>query len=172
MTLATTVRLAKPEDALAIGRIHVAGWRYAYAGLLAQEMLDALDPAARAQEWRDVLERRHWPGTTTLVASREGAILGFAAAGGARDDDLDRFVVGEIYAIYADPEAIGTGVGAALMRASLSFFRAHGFRTASLWALIGNDGARAFYERFGFALDGARKPFRDAFEIRFRRRLA
>ena len=43
----------------------------------------------------------------------------------------------------------GTGLGHRLLVATL------GERAAYLWVLAGNDRATGFYERHGFALDGA-----------------
>ena len=40
------IRRARPEDAEAVARVHVAGWRHAYRGLLPDDYLDGLD-------WRD-----------------------------------------------------------------------------------------------------------------------
>ncbi len=62
----------------------------------------------------------------------------------------------ELKRIYADPAAIGTGVGAALMRASLR--RAAEMGRASVWLGTNQTNQRAirFYQRFGFQIVGER----------------
>ncbi|HEX7041129.1 MAG TPA: hypothetical protein VF202_13505 [Trueperaceae bacterium] len=44
------IRAAKPEDALAIGRVHVDPWRTTYRGLLPDAVLAALSVEQRAGE--------------------------------------------------------------------------------------------------------------------------
>jgi GNAT superfamily N-acetyltransferase len=65
--------------------------------------------------------------------------------------------VGELYAIYALPEAWGSGAGPALMKAALGALRDRGFATAQLWVLEDNPRARRFYEREGWTDDGGRR---------------
>ncbi|WP_162605533.1 GNAT family N-acetyltransferase [Jiangella ureilytica] len=149
-----SVRAAEVADADAIAAVHVAGWRRAFAGVVDAEFLAELDVSRRAAGWRRMLlepARR----STVLVAVRAGEVAGFCAAGASRDSSASADV-GEVYAIYADPAQLGTGVGRALMTAALDFLRAEGFTRATLWTLEGNALGRAFYDRSGWALDGAR----------------
>jgi GNAT superfamily N-acetyltransferase len=46
-------------------------------------------------------------------------------------------------------------VGAVLLGSALDALRADGWPAVTLWMLEGNARGRAFYERFGFAADGA-----------------
>jgi GNAT superfamily N-acetyltransferase len=64
-----------------------------------------------------------------------------------------------VAALNVRPEAWRSGVGTALMGRALATFRSDGRRTASLWVLERNHGARAFYERLGFETDGAADIF-------------
>ena len=84
--------------------------------------------------------------------------------------------LGEVWAIYVDPEAQRRGVGRALMAAATRGLADHGFREAVLWVFEANAPARAFYERLGWAPDGAAKPLAIGgaapIELRYRRRLA
>jgi GNAT superfamily N-acetyltransferase len=63
----------------------------------------------------------------------------------------------ELQRFYADRSAIGHGVGAALMRASLDAARSAGHRT--LWLGVWERNARAisFYERWQFETVGDHK---------------
>ena len=61
----------------------------------------------------------------------------------------------EISALYIDPSRWRSGVGRALLAEALARLRAAEWSEVTLWVLAGNAPARAFYERFGFAADGA-----------------
>ncbi|MBB5790716.1 GNAT family N-acetyltransferase [Jiangella mangrovi] len=154
-----TVRAASAADADAIAAVHVAGWRRAFAGVVDAGFLAELDVARRAAGWRRMLSEPA-PRSTVLVAVRSGEVAGFCAAGASRDSDSvgsSIGSVGEVYAIYADPSQLGTGVGRALMTTALEFLRAEGFTRATLWTLEGNALGRAFYDRSGWVPDGARQ---------------
>jgi len=81
-----------------------------------------------------------------------------------------------VNAIYALPGAWGTGAGRRLMAAVLDALPGEGFGQVTLWVLDSNARARRFYERAGFAPDGARKTEQYAgatiTEARYRRALA
>ncbi len=146
------IREMAADDIDAVAEIRVRGWQFAYRGLMPQSYLDALsveeDAAARRERWATP-----WPGIMVLIAERDGRPVGFCAFGPTRDDDHAQRTF-DIYAIYARPEAIGTGAGRALMDAALDRCRAAGVDSVALWVLTGNDRARRFYERAGFRTDG------------------
>lgn len=108
---------------------------------------------------------------TTLVAHRDGEVLGFASAGPTHDTPTEAGVA-ELYELFVHPEATGTGVGGALLRGTVSILRDRGFRTVTLWVVEGNDRARRFYRREGFRPDGSTKTTRmsgaEAIEVRYR----
>ena len=144
------VRRARPEDAAAIADLHVRTWQAAYEHVFGADRLATLDAAARRSRWEQILRETE---QATLVAEQEGRVVGVATVGESRDDDAE----GEVWGIYAAPEAWGTGAGPELMRAGLDELRARGHRDAILWVLEDNPRARRFYEREGWALDGAEK---------------
>lgn len=167
-----TARPARPDDTDAIGELHVRTWRVAYAGMLPDPILEALDARVKAAQW----SRTFRPGgrTRLLVAERAGTIVGFAAYGPHREPDLGA-EAGELYAIYVTPEAWRTGAGHALMDAVVAGLRAEGRAVGILRVLEANDRARAFYEREGWSFDRATEPY-DADgtpipEVRYRRGL-
>lgn len=84
------------------------------------------------------------------------AILGFAAVGPSRDDDATG-ATGELYAIYADPDAWGRGIGRRLMATAVNELATAGFAEATLWVLESNQRARRFYETGGWKTDGSRR---------------
>jgi GNAT superfamily N-acetyltransferase len=136
------IRAATLDDARAIAEVHVASWRAGYRGLLPDQYLAELSVAQRLALWETVLTDGI---TVVLVATGEnGDINGFVAFHPER---------AEIGALYVDPPHFRTGVGAALLTAAHD--RLAGKPESVLWVLEGNDVARAFYERHGYALDGA-----------------
>lgn len=170
---APVVRAVTPGDVGAVTRLQVASWRAAYAGIIPADYLAAMSAAEREQRHlARVLDPE--PRAAYLLAERGGQVLGMTNVGPARDDDLDPADVGEIRAMYVDPVAWATGVGAALMRAGLEHLRSHGARAVSLWVLEDNARARAFYERWDFVPDGARQLIelgRPVAEVRYYRQL-
>jgi GNAT superfamily N-acetyltransferase len=138
-----TIRTATPDDAEALTHLHLDCWDDAYTGLMPQEILDARrdDVPARVDRWRSWLARGG-----TSVASHCGQLIGFVNAGPATD--LAQFEV-KLFALYVRAAWWGTGVGRALLSAAV------GDRSAYLWVLEGNERAIRFYERQGFAFDGA-----------------
>jgi GNAT superfamily N-acetyltransferase len=174
-TAPAQVRRAGPADAEPLAVVHVRSWQGAYRGLLPQEYLDGLDPAARTDRWRRALERDDWPTAGTIVAVSDGRVGGFANFGPTRDTDAGGARVGEIPAIYVLPEAWGTGLGRGLMTAALSQLAAGGFESATLWVLESNARARRFYARAGWTADGSAKQDEiggaPVTEVRYRRPL-
>jgi GNAT superfamily N-acetyltransferase len=125
--------------------VHVRTWQAAYEHVFGAERLAGLDPEARTARWREWLEE----GQEAFVAVADDRVVAFAWVGPSRDPTADA----ELYAIYALPEAWGTGAGPALMRASVEAMRAAGYGEAILWVLEANARARRFYEREGWTLD-------------------
>jgi GNAT superfamily N-acetyltransferase len=147
------IRPATLDDAEGIAAVHVHGWQWGYRGLLPEAFLRTLSVDRRVEQWRSWLLE---PGrTVTWVADGEdGRSLGFAAAGPSRDLAADG-ETGEVYAIYVEEEAAGTGVGRALLQHAVQSLRDAGFARATLWVLDGNARARRFYEKAGWRPDGA-----------------
>jgi ribosomal protein S18 acetylase RimI-like enzyme len=147
------VRDATIDDAEAVALVHVRGWQWGYRGLLPGAYLDALSTERREEQWRSWLLD---PGRTrTWLAETDGAACaGFVAAGPSRDPGADDDT-GEIYAIYVEEGAAGTGVAAALLDRAVARLRAERFARATLWVLRDNARARRFYEKSGWRADGA-----------------
>lgn len=123
----------------------MAAWRESYAGLISDSVLDALSVSGRAATWRKTLTGT--PRIPVFVAERETAIVGIAAGGPARGDELAQEM--EVYAIYVRDEAKRRGTGTELFRALVGDFIGTGARSAGLWVLKDNAPARRFYEKLG-----------------------
>lgn len=150
-------RRATPEDAEALGRVHVQAWHEAYAGLMPDAVLARLDPLQRAAMWRDAMANA----STVQLAERDGAIVGFGSSGPRRDASLPHS--GEIYAIYVLRSAQRLGVGRALMAALACDLLAQGHVSGVLWVLESNLPARRFYAALGGQEVARREQQRDGF---------
>ncbi|HVU76139.1 MAG TPA: GNAT family N-acetyltransferase [Gaiellaceae bacterium] len=161
------VRLATGDDAVAVETIRVRGWRAAYRHVFPPEQLDALP--IDGERWRRRLVDPP-PGWSTFVVEDGEAVVGFASVGPSRDVRG----LGELYAIYVEPDAWSTGAGRALMDRAEEQLRSE-YEAATLWVLEDNPRARAFYERAGWSPDGARKAEERwgvrAPEVRYRKEL-
>lgn len=151
--MAVELRDARRGDERAVAGLHVRSWQEAYRGLMPDEFLDRLDPRDRAGRYT-FGSREDGAPTTVLAVRREVGerIAGFVTFGASRDQDARG--LGEVYALYVDPERHRGGVGRLLMAAARRRLAADGFTEAILWVLRGNDRARGFYEREGWAPDG------------------
>jgi GNAT superfamily N-acetyltransferase len=136
-----TVRRAALNDAPAIAAVHIASWRAAYRGLMPDQVLDELSLEARERDWRGWLSEggaREF----TLVAERDGTPVAFCTLEMPAREEDEPDDVAAIPALYADPEAFGTGAGAALMAAALEALGEAGYREVILWMLKGNGRPR------------------------------
>ena len=107
-------------------------------------------PACRlveSQARRTGSEERTW------VAESAGRVVGFASTDPSRDPDATGGT-GEVYAIYLEPDVVGTGVGGRLFAQAVEDLRQRGYRAATLWVLEGNARARRFYDTAGWRPDG------------------
>ena len=147
------IREASAADAEAVARVHVAGWRETYPGLVPQSVLDNLDEQARLRYWTSVLEGTS-RGTCVFVAEDAQGVFGFSCGGAERTPRED--FSSELYAIYVLQRAQGRGAGKRLFQAVVDRLIAQGHKTMLVWVLEGNP-ACGFYEAMG----GRRVDVRD-----------
>jgi ribosomal protein S18 acetylase RimI-like enzyme len=173
---AVVLRQARRGDELAVAELHVRSWQEAYRGLMPADFLDALDPRQRAGRYTFEASGAGAPTTVLAVVGEEGGegdpsltncgevrsgsplppsarIAGFVTYGASRDEDV--VGLGEVYALYVDPDRHRGGVGRLLMAEARHRLRKSGFTESILWVLIGNDRAARFYEGEGWIPDGA-----------------
>ncbi|WP_232789804.1 GNAT family N-acetyltransferase [Streptomyces jeddahensis] len=141
-------------DVPAVSAIRVTGWKAAYAGIVPQSFLDGMTVEAETQQ-RCHHFKRSSEGITNLVAvDTHGRVVGWACLGPFRGDGTITNA-GELYALYVQPSLIGSGIGRTLLEAVHAQAHADGFDLVLLWVLTDNTTARRFYERAGYAADGA-----------------
>jgi GNAT superfamily N-acetyltransferase len=144
------IRPATDADARAIAELEVRAWRWAYVDVVAEEdMITVDDRVAR------------WTGAEgAFVAEVEGRVAGVV-----------QVLPGKLKALYVEPAAQGAGLGTMLHDFGCERLRAAGCTEAVLWVFEGNGHARGFYERRGWAPDGARGEAAGAPELRYRQNL-
>lgn len=147
------VRKAEPHDAAAIARVHVESWRSTYAGIVSDDVLLALNPEARTEDWKEWLLRSN---LVTLVAEDASGIFGFAGGGPLREEPAG--YEAEIYAIYLLQQYQRHGAGTNLFRRLVTELQRQDFKSAAVWVLEKNP-ACAFYSRLG-GVPVMRKPIK------------
>jgi ribosomal protein S18 acetylase RimI-like enzyme len=148
----TTIRPATPKDAQRLAEIHVSAWQAAYRGQLDDEYLDGLKVDDRLEQHRRSLQEQR-PDWRTWLAEDGGRAVGFAVTGPSEDADAER-TTAEVYAIYLEPDRVGTGLGRDLFAHAVTDLRERGFDAITLWVLETNERARRFYEAAGWKPDG------------------
>jgi GNAT superfamily N-acetyltransferase len=154
------IRRASPADVHAVADLHVRAWQWAYRGQLPDSLLDGLASEPRERWWgRVVSGDLRASGHRLWVAERGPRLIGFVALGPTMDPGAP-ITVGEVYAMYVEPDVVGTGVGRELLAHAVGELRLVDFVGATLWVLETNARARRFYEMAGWVPDGATKEER------------
>ncbi|OIK02113.1 GNAT family N-acetyltransferase [Streptomyces monashensis] len=101
-------------------------------------------------DWQDRLDGLTGRRLPFLVATSDGAITGFALAAPWRPKPAYRSTVEDT--VYLAPDAVGRGMGTALLDAVVTGSARAGMRQMiAVIADTGNDASRALHRRFGFA---------------------
>lgn len=146
------IREPRAGDAEPFAHLHARVWRATYRGIMPDDVVDALEPEQFRPVWDQVVAayaqgRVADDGRGFLVALRAGLPVAFCMHGPARDDAPP--VPHQLWSLNVAPEEQGSGLAQELLT------RALGDRAAYLWVALGNDRAIRFYQRQGFARDGA-----------------
>jgi GNAT superfamily N-acetyltransferase len=159
------IRPAAREDARAIAELEVRAWRWAFVDIVE----DPLMPTVEEREAR-------WSGEPldgTFVADVDGRVTGVVQVGAApQHGEPSAREEGRLRGLYVEPAAQGAGLGAALHAHAIATLQTAGHTAATLWVFAANGHARGFYERRGWAPDGATGTWQGVAEIRLRRTLA
>jgi GNAT superfamily N-acetyltransferase len=160
------VRPARPDDAAEIARIQLTTWRTAYRRLLPRHVLDQLDGAWMAEQWREAIGAPPSVAHRVLVAVEQSAqsyLVGFAASGPADEaalaPDEDPAALPEDTAAVTDllvePRWGRRGHGSRLLAACVAGWLEDGFGTAVAWAYDGDAATVKFLGSAGWEPDGA-----------------
>ena len=197
------IRASSAADAAQIAAVQREGWFAAYEGIIPAEIIDRATAPDHGARMRQTFRTRPWQRMLVAVAVAAGqedpgqeysgqageptasGIVGYASFGPERDvlsapwphpltADGEDGSVAELYALYVRPAWWSTGTGRALMERVLARTSGAGYLSIMLWVLRDNHRARRFYERAGFAPDGATNVLHrlgGVTELRYRRAL-
>jgi GNAT superfamily N-acetyltransferase len=157
------IRRGVIEDAPEASQMHARTWKVSYRGLVPDTLLDELSPARWETGWRRGFESMD-PTRVVHVAEIDGRIVGFAGGGRARDGAPTGYV-GEVYAIYVDPDRQGQGIGKTLLKAAAQGLVERGLVPIVIWTLFDNPASRGFYESRGGAVVGEKRELFDGYEL-------
>jgi GNAT superfamily N-acetyltransferase len=133
------IRRARADESDTLLCIQRAAAVNAFAHIFPPDRYPFPDDGVRA-DWEQALAD---PQIEIYVAELDGEPVGSVAVGH-----------GFLRNLYVLPEQQGTGLGSTLHDHALERLRDLGFDEAKLWTLEGNHGARRFYERRGWSLNG------------------
>jgi L-amino acid N-acyltransferase YncA len=141
------IRPARPEDARAIARVHVAAWQAAYRGILPDEMLEEMSVEEREATWTNILTA--YAATHPVLAAEEFGVglVGFGNAGPLRGEPVAGYG-GEFKTLYVLPAFQRRGIGGRLLRGLAAELVARGHGAALAWVLADNP-AGGFFAAMG-----------------------
>ena len=149
-----SVRIARPNDASAVGLVQAAVWRAAYDAVLPRELVGQFKASSFARVWHDSLNAPPSPRHVLLVGCAGEQVVGFAAVGPSIDPDASE-TSGEVLALGVHPDARGSGHGSRLLNAAVDTLRGKEFDSMSVWLLARDEDTRAFLTAAGLVPDGA-----------------
>ena len=148
------IRETKETDAYDAAMVHVLSWQSAYRGIVPDEILCNLSVDKQAE--RFINGYSEYKGISFyFVAELDGKIIGNLVISKCRDDGKPQ--AGEIIAIYLLEEHWGKEYGRAMIDYAVDALKYKKYNEAIIWVLEENKRARRFYEKCGFAQDGAKK---------------
>jgi ribosomal protein S18 acetylase RimI-like enzyme len=179
------IRAGSAADAAQVAAVQRETWFAAYEGIIAAEVIDRVTVPDDGARVRQSFRTRPWQRMLVATGSDASEVAGYASYGPETDvlnapwphpltADGAGGRVAELYALYVRPACWSTGTGRTLMDRVLARTGAAGYQSITLWVLRDNERARRFYERAGFAPDGATNVLTglgDILEIRYRRSL-
>ncbi|HEY0813899.1 MAG TPA: GNAT family N-acetyltransferase [Pseudonocardia sp.] len=146
------VRAADPADVPEITRIQAVTWVAAYADLVPEGAIAALQGAEAASAWTAAVSEG-----VVFVATEGEWTVGLVAAGPAdvpADSPLGPAAWGEIGTLLVEPRWGRRGHGGRLLAAAAGALRDRGARYGLAWVPEKDDASRRFYTRAGWELDG------------------
>ena len=131
------IRSAEVADAQAICRLHIRSVRQLCADAYSPTQLDAWIGNRIPAHYEPFLKE-----AVCLVAETSGALAGFAILDPA---------LGEVHALYVDPDSVGKSIGTQLLMAIEDHARTAGRVELALNATL---NSVSFYERHGYTCQG------------------
>ncbi len=146
------IREAKTNDVNELAEVHVKSWQSAYKGLIPDDILENINLEDRAEMWLGAIRDKP---SETIVSLDSDKIVAFANFGESQDNN-DAPLNGEIREIYVLKDYWRMCIGSELLEYAEEFLKRK-YQYAVLWVLDSNDRAIKFYQKQGYAKDGAEK---------------
>ena len=157
------IRPASAADEPAVTQIRQETWLTAYAQSIDPVIVERVT-APRGRGGAAIADPRVIVGYASYGPERSVASVASVGSGGSVGSGAKPGALtaaglagetGELYTLYVAQAHWSTGVGRGLTDAALDGLRAAGYRRVVLWTLTENARARRFYDKAGFAPDGA-----------------
>lgn len=151
------LRIAVEGDAQVMGEVFHAAGAAAWGHFISVEALKA-EPVKPEMFLQHIREPQAVVRVADPEQAGEGAtpVAGFVITRRSADEGAGPDT-GELHMCYVHPDAWGSGIASTLMASALADLRGAGYQRATLWTAEANHRPRAFYERHGWTLDGARR---------------
>lgn len=151
-----SVRRARPADAEAIAALTLASWRAQPTDLVPDGVLDSVDVADLAGDWREAVSappsRRH----LVLVALEGDEVVGYALTAPSQDPDAGPDeAAGEVVDLVVRDDRTRHGHGSRLLAAAVDLLRETHATEVVSWVAVGDDARFAFLDEAGLVADGA-----------------
>jgi ribosomal protein S18 acetylase RimI-like enzyme len=140
------VRFATLADAAAVANLHLIASRAVYDGLVPETHWQGTPMAQRVAFWKEAIE---YGEPQVMVATVGGEIAGFVGFDRSRDPK-SKNTTGELWAIYADPDHLGQGVGLALWDAAREGLQDEDCTDVTVWVPLASPQALRFFDAAGF----------------------
>jgi len=152
-----SVRPAVAEDAAEIARIQVETWRFAYAKILPEPVLQSLDQAQATAAWSAAITAPPSPRHRVLIAQEQHWRVGFVAVGPADDleqGDPEPATTAAVAPILVEPRWGRRGHGSRLLAAATDLAREDGTTRMIAWVPAEDRASQNFLTSAGWAPDG------------------
>lgn len=144
------LRIATIDDVQTISLIHALSWKEAYKNTFSQEFLNSIQNDRWVPFFTEHIQNQRFE---TALLFKDGKATACITYGKSRDESREDFA--EIISLYVLPECWSQKQGYELMQFSIQRLKEQGFYQIYLWVLKENKRAIQFYEKIGFANDGA-----------------
>ena len=149
------LRKMKPSDAAGVAEIQIQCWRKAYAGIIPDKYLAAMDVGTKSKTLENGLTLN--ADVIRLVALEKNNLLGFIAGLENRSASFYPDVTSEAWSIYVHPDHWKKGIGKVLIQGFMEEMKKMNKKSMLVWALEENMIGRGFYEAMGGKLLGQKQ---------------
>lgn len=154
------IRLAVFADAPDMANIHARSWEAAYKDIIPTEYIKGKN-SARAARWERILSAEN---KTHYIILNDNTAVGMMTIGAPQYENVEtKNDIGiddsfwELHNIYLHPDYYHRGIGTTALDFAMNKAREAGKTNMLLWVFEENKNAVKFYEKCGFAADGASK---------------